>query len=456
MQYFRTLCLAALTLALTACSDDDNASQSTPMTIEKVFLQDVKSTVPDREVTFARLGQLIRIQGSGFSGLKKIYINGYDTYFNNALLTDNNVWVTLNGNTPVDKAEADVRNTIQLVKDGTQLTYEFTIRAAAPTITSISCTLPQAGETVIVYGTNLQETSKITLPDGTEITGGITNDDDGEWFSFTMPQGITASGSITTEGANGTAISPAYFNDGRCIILDFDNNGTQGYWSWTETGSMINNEDLTDDPLNSGRGKVCQLIPQRLIDAGGVAVKSRCTEVWTAGNGNDADDWSQWYSAIDATTPLSELAFQFDIYVPEDWTGTGQIQITANNNISFNGYGSDEAKSSTTMTTVWIPWLDDNGTVTTFKTTGWQTVSIPLSKFSKYANEIEDGQTPTFQEIVEDRNTAEYKNFGMGFVNTDLTYNGTEYPASKSSQLIYVDNFRIVPNASFTVSDFDD
>jgi hypothetical protein len=116
----------AVVALLTACSDDDNGSGA-PLAINKVYLEDVNApdSVYDREVTFARLGQLIRIEGSGFTGLKKIYINGYDTYFNNALLTDNNVWVTLNAKTPVDKAEESVRNTITLVKDNGQLTLQL-------------------------------------------------------------------------------------------------------------------------------------------------------------------------------------------------------------------------------------------------------------------------------------------------------------------------------------------
>ena len=70
-KYFWTLCLLFAAFSFVACSDDDNGNSdelrpSTSMTIDKVFLQDVKSNVPDREVTFARLGQLIRIQGSGF------------------------------------------------------------------------------------------------------------------------------------------------------------------------------------------------------------------------------------------------------------------------------------------------------------------------------------------------------------------------------------------------------
>jgi len=462
LKYFLASCLAFAAFAFTACSDSDSGS-SAQMTIEKVFLEDAKSTVKDREVTFARLGQLIRIQGSGFTGLKKIYINGYETFFNNALMTDNNIWVTISSKTPVYNAEENVRNTITLVKDNGTYTYQFEIRSAMPAVTHFSNTLPQPGETVIVYGSNLQETTQITLPSGTVITD-IINDKDGEWYSFVMPDGETVGGSITSVGTNGMAITPEYFNNTNTMIINFDGVGTQNYWNWSETGSMINADDLVDDPLNSGRGKVCQLIPQRIIDNGGVAAsKGRASEVWAAGNDDDSD-WTWMTTYIDASTPLEELAFQFDIYCPEKWELTGQIQITLQNNINWNGYGSDEASSSNTQTYVWVPWLNESdGTTTSFQTSDWRTVTIPLSSFSKYANEIKDDLAPTFQEVIDDRNAAENKQCGMGFVNSDVKYvdktdatKVTEYASSVCKLPIYVDNFRIVPIATFSVSDFDD
>ena len=106
------------------------------------------------------------------------------------------------------------------------------------------------------------------------------------------------------------------------------------------------------------------------------------------------------------------------------------------------------------MTTVWVPWLNEDGTTTPYKTDGWQTITIPLTQFSKYANEVEDGQSPLFQEIVDDRNAASYKNFGMGFVNTDIKVGNVELPASVCSQLIYIDNLRLVYNRTTEVSDY--
>ena len=79
--------------------------------MEKVYLEDVKSSVPDREVSFARLGQMIRLEGQGFMGMKKVYINGYETYFNRAYVSDKSMLITLNSKTPITEADEAVRTT---------------------------------------------------------------------------------------------------------------------------------------------------------------------------------------------------------------------------------------------------------------------------------------------------------------------------------------------------------
>ena len=263
IKYLGMLAVACLSLAFASCSDDDDSIDSR-MSVSNIYLEDASSSVTnhDRLVDFARLGQLIRIEGTGFTGLKKIYINGYETYFNNALMTDNNVWVTLNSKTPIAEADPEMRNKIRLYKsDSNYLDYDFVIRAASPSITSIDNTLPMPGETVTVFGANLQETTKLTLPGGIEVTSGITSDPDGEWYSFVMPDGVTEAGSIRSEGANGIAVTAESFNNNKCYIINFDGLGTQGSWSAT-----YGPDDLVDDPLNSGRGKVCMLVPQSNLD----------------------------------------------------------------------------------------------------------------------------------------------------------------------------------------------
>lgn len=459
IKYLWTLCLALAAFTLTACSDDDNGGSSAAMQINQIYLENVDDEVnQDRPVEFARLGQLLRIEGSGFSGLKKIYVNGYETYFNNALMTDNNVWVTLNAATPIDKAETEARNTIVFYKsDNNKLVYEFTIRAAAPSVTSVDNTLPKAGERVTVYGANLQETTSVTLPDGTEITEGITSDEDGKWFSFTVPASadLTKSGSITSVGANGTAKTPTYFNDFGNYITDFDGNGELGSW-----GDTYGTDDLVDDPLNSGRGKVALLAPQSVLDAGGFEAGAKGKYWATAGTGNANDDWSRMYATIPAETKASDVAVQFDIYCPEPWDLTGQLEISLQNNLNNYGWGTTETKfneKQTCTASVWVPWLNEEDGSHKAWSTGerWQTITIPMTAFGNY--DAEKAPDATFQKIVEDRNAGKYKNFVLFLMNSDIEYSDKiVYKASIFNQKIYVDNFRVVSTKSITVKDFND
>lgn len=460
IKYIGMLAMSLLAFTFTSCEDDDDAG-STAMSVNAIYLEDASSsaTVNDRLVDFARLGQLIRIEGSGFIGLKKIYINGYETYFNNALMTDNNVWVTLNSKTPIVDADPAMRNKIRMYKsESNYIDYDFTIRASSPSVSSVDNTLPMPGERVTVKGANLQETTKVTLPGGIEITSGIECDVDGEWYSFVMPEGVTEAGMIVSEGANGIAQTAPYFNDNRCYIINFDGLGTQGSWSATFSA-----EELVDDPLNSGRGKVCQIIPELYFSetgpvAGGV---SNIKGFWTAGNDDPDDDWSRMYASLPdgKKTLLKNISLQFDVYVPAEWNLSGQVCITLQNNLSNYGYGSACTKPSTdyiNQAYAWVPWLDrETGEATPF-TTGerWQTVTIPITHFGNYNN---DDGTMDFEKVVSDRNAGSYRNFGFLFCNADVEYSESViYEATAFDGKIYIDNFRIVYSTSETVSDYPD
>ena len=92
LKYIWILCLSCLAAGLTSCNEEDkyfdSKYQSTKIVVDQIYLEDYESSVPDRPVTFARLGQLIRVEGSGLYGMKKVYINGYETYFKRAYVTD--------------------------------------------------------------------------------------------------------------------------------------------------------------------------------------------------------------------------------------------------------------------------------------------------------------------------------------------------------------------------------
>lgn len=463
------------TMMISSCNKEDvyfdDSYQSVPITVSKVFLEDYKSSVPDREVEFARLGQMIRLEGSGFFGMKHVYINGYDTYFNRAYVTDNSMILSINTKTPVTDCEPELRNTIRLVKDETEYTYEFSIRNGYSTISKINNTLPKAGETVICYGAYLHEPTTVTLP-GNVIVDPSTYDydPDGEWFSFVMPTGVTEGGSIIFESPNGITESPNYFNETRGMLLNFDDYDKQGAWSWSETSSMISNNkedgDVVEDPLGLN-GYCVQIVPDRLLVEGIPANKTRVTECHTVGDGDLAwEDWSRLTDLIPADTPVTEVAFQFDILCPEPWTSGGMLQIQSINNYSFSGFGSDDDRNTNGQLFIWAPWLETGvgGDIVPFQAESWTTVTIPWSEFHKYANAIADAETatPTFQTVIDDRNAATYPNFGIGFSNKDFSYTNSSGESVEFESFVwtgpkvYLDNWRIVPYKVFEPSDYDD
>ncbi|MDT0648643.1 glycan-binding surface protein [Autumnicola edwardsiae] len=430
-------------LLFTACSDDDDAASGEPITIDAVYLEDVNSDVPDREVTFVRIGQLLRLEGSGFTGVRRAYINGYQTTINPVYVSDNSMLIRVSGDTPTIEAEEDVRNTIRLEKDNSETVIDFEIRAAAPSINDVSHTLPNAGEEVTVYGSGLIEVSKVVFPGDIEVTEGITFDEeDGEFFTVTVPEGVSdEGGSLYIESANGAAYSPAFFNVERGVVLNFDGMGELG-----EFGNTIRQGQLKSEPIGEGNVSQGNYLPLRNDTIASFAAgRNRVAEVFTSGNEN----WrSQFTPFIPATTSLEDVAFQFDIYVPEPWVGSGYLKILLINN--FNGGEWSGGVYN------YVPWIVD-GEAVPFETEGWTTVTVPFTDFYLF----NDGGDYTFEDLLQYRESATYKNFGIFFENSDFNlsdlpeYNDdVEFPSSETSVQVYTDNWRIVSLEAPIVTDF--
>jgi len=429
----------------TACKKESSVG---PITITKVYLEDASSKVKDREVSFGRLGQMLRIEGSGFTGLKRVYINGLSVYFNVAFVSDGSMLVNIPKNTPTADAEASARNTIRLANDSYEASLTFSIREAAPAITSVSHTMPQAGEMITIYGTGLKEVSKVVFPGNITVTTGITSDKDGKFCTVAVPSGIPdEGGSILIECSNGGAYSPAYFNFKKGILLDFDEHGTQGFWG--STASMIKDVDLESAAIGTGnvsQGKYCAHRPSRISSFD--AAKNRCSEVWTAGNG--VDNWrTQLTPYIPAATVLSSVALQFDIYVPDAWANSGFLKICM-----VNGFNGGEWSGACYN---YVPWLV-NGSIVPYQTTGWTTVTVPLSQIYSLAT-----ASMTLEDALALREKANYQNFGFYFENSDFTLKNItgldsdkdkSFASASTSVKVYTDNWRIVSLATPTYTDY--
>jgi hypothetical protein len=432
--------LGCLIVGFTSCKDDDNDSSSSPMKISAVYLENARETTnKDRLVEFVRLGQTLRLEGSGFTGLSKIYVNGYENYFNPVFVTDNNVWFQISGKTPTTDAEAEVRNTIVLAKGDQRLVLPFVIREAAPSITRISHTMPQAGDEITIYGTGLRGVTSITFPGDVVVTDGIVSDnEDGKWATVTVPSGITGSGSLLVICANGGVYSPAYFNYKEGVVQNFDNVITFGY-----IGGEVS-DDLNALIPASGNGPKSQGIYRSLNKDGKTVAASDAVS-------NISKYWmnnSKWppilTAAFPGTTPCDQLAVQMDIYFEGIWN-SGDIRFVVADGYTVNSYCM-----------IYAPWEEGGARVPFVSPGAWFTITLPLSESSLVSDQYTDSKGQNFVgKTLADLialAAAHWDQSGPHFENGPIN----KVPAEATNINVYFDNIRFVPLNTPAYSDFPD
>jgi len=429
---FSLLGLFACALGFNSCEDDDSSGDKSPITITKVYLEDAQSSVPDREVEFTRLGQTLRLEGSGFSGVKRVYINGHNVYFNPVYVTNTSMLIRSTQEVPVLEASDDVRNTIRLEKSNDNyLVYNFEIRASAPTITNISHTMPQAGEVITLTGTGLAGVTKVVFPGDVVVTEGILSDDEeGLFCVVTVPAGVSnEGGAIFIECANGGAYSPAYFNFKKGLIHNFDNISNV---AWT-SGEV--SDDLSAVIPATGNGPKSQGVYRSLNKDGKLMSASDApvdvSRYWIKN--------SVWSSIItDAVIPwstsASQCAVQMDIYYEGEWN-SGDIRF-----VVADGWGTSR------YCMIYAPWASaESGRVVVENPGSWYTITLPFSESSDFNGK---DLSAVMAQIAE----ASYDQCGPWLENG--TINGVE--SEPTNLNIYIDNIRIVPLTVPAYSDFPD
>jgi hypothetical protein len=403
--------------------DNDN-----PITISGVYLERSSDTVQsDRLVEFARLGQLIRLEGSGFFGVKTVLINGVSTYLNPTLMSDNSLIVRVPSDAPIEEALDEMRNKIILEKLNIRYEYGFEIRAAAPTISRISHTLPQAGEEITIYGTSLVNVSSITFPGNVVVTEGIVSDEDGKWCTVVVPAGMSDDGgAILVIGSNGGAYSPAYFNFKRGVVHNFDDVSNANYTRGEVSG------DLTDVIPAAGNGAKSQGTYRSLNTTGTTIPADQPEYAWYFAKQNTWND--QLSPLIDGATPTSEVGIQMDIYVEGVWN-SGYISM-----VVADGWGASR------YCMYYAPWESFGKRVAVVNSGFWYTVTFPFSDSSDFA----DGTFSDVLSIVRTAVSDKYNQWGPRFDN-DI-YNDVD--AEATDVVIYFDNLRVVPLNTPEYSDF--
>lgn len=130
----------------TSCTNDDSSSSaSSTLAIKSVSRAVAGELVP---VTQGFANNAYIIEGSGFLSTQKIYFNGVDTYFNPTMITDSAIIVTIDLNTPYDKAS----NELKIVTKTGSIVYPFIVAPPAPILASFQPINAVQGDIITVYG----------------------------------------------------------------------------------------------------------------------------------------------------------------------------------------------------------------------------------------------------------------------------------------------------------------
>lgn len=135
-----------------SCSNDDNsgAGSGSPV-IESVSRSGYDkdgNLLPSTPVTKGDPKNYYVIHGKGFLKTQKVYFNDYDTYFRPTFVTDTDIVVLIDENTPY----ANSSNQLKVVTETGTAVYDFTIAPPVPTFSGFSSINCSEGDEVIIKG----------------------------------------------------------------------------------------------------------------------------------------------------------------------------------------------------------------------------------------------------------------------------------------------------------------
>jgi hypothetical protein len=335
------LCLGVLLISLPACKKEtSNAPVITGVRNYALAPGDsiLQNVIP---------GQWIVLLGHNLKGATQVFFNGIPTSYNSALFSDTSAPIQLPSVIPFPLIPADQLNTIRYVTPNGSTTFKLDIVAPPPTISSVSNENANAGDSVRVYGLNFFLIKSISFA-GSAVTT-WKESDDGTSVGFIVPT-LTQSAPLVITTLSGTASTVYNVNDVNTgMLCNFDDVNS---YSWGAT-NFTNSSSLY--PGNRGN-YVMQNDP--ILNAND----------WTWWNGGRSINTNgvQWVPTDSLNAPISSYALKFEISVPSAWNG-GSIFVVKDYNTAYVGR--------------YEPWKDNDGNRFDFSTTGWQTVTIPLSMF---------------------------------------------------------------------------
>lgn len=393
---FFATCIIIVFTGMVSCKKENKAAPG----IER--LRAIAAAPNDSVLTIAGPGQTVVIQGSNLATTREVYFNGYPSPFNSALLSDNNIVVTIPADMPFAKLDQADLNKVKVVTAYGEVIFDFPIEPPPPVIMTASNEYAKAGERITLAGNNFFYVEKVVFPGDIEVATNIVTNDPGTTLEVTVPAGITQAGPLKVVNQYGIGTSLLRFNDFTTgVLCNFDNVNSLNNWA----NATIKNS-TTEFPGANGNYAHLKFNDIPANDF-----------VWYGGGRSlNIEQNLQWVPAANLSEPLENFAVKFEIYAKDSWKA-GSLFFLRNYDWTYVAR--------------YEPWT----TVADFKTDGWKTVVIPLTTFKTKANNTDGTGDPasTMTTLVGAN--------GMGGINIYVINNSANPIPSFD---IAVDNFRVI------------
>ena len=337
-------CIAAGLITVASCKKEQAHSAPVIMQIRAV------SPAPDDSVlTRAGSGQTVVIQGSYLASTRQVYFNGYPAPFNSALLSDNNIVVTIPADMPFASLDPAELNTIKVVTAYGEVLYQFPIVPPIPIISKATNEDAVTGDRITLTGNNFFFIDKVIFPGGIEVSTNIVTNQSGTTLQVTVPPGIPTGGPLLVVSPSGVGTSAFLFDDFTTgVICNFDNVSTLDWGC----------------PVSSDAG----LFPGNTGSYAHLSQSNIPANNWDWWNGDRGIITKQkdWVPASALNDPAGNYAMKFEIYVKAPWS-TGCMYIGPPPDDNWQYISRFE------------PWKNSPD----FKTDGWVTMTVPLNLFKK-------------------------------------------------------------------------
>lgn len=340
--------LGVISITMVACEKE---TMGLPM-IKQVRLLSA-TAARDSFFTQALPGTFIIIEGQNFTGTQNIYFNDVEVPFNSALMKDNSIVLQIPANVPTEATKPNVSNKLRLVTDHGEAVFDFKLVPPAPSVTSISNEMAAPGTTITIRGTYLYGIQKVVFPGNIDVTN-FTVSADTTQINVTVPASVTQSGTLQVVGKYGTGVNPYIVFNGLeqpGMLANFEDGNPK--FGWAYWGGVKTN-DAVKFPGN--RGNYIEIKPAGSINAG--------DGVWYADNRVVNVSANPLIPAANLGNPIGNYALKFEMFQRTSWQN-GTLRIRLGNPWTYSYDFS--------------PWK--TAPSNTYQTTGWTTVTIPLTSF---------------------------------------------------------------------------